>query len=34
MHASMMAYRNDSLPWTQVAELNFDSFMARMRTKT
>jgi TRAP-type mannitol/chloroaromatic compound transport system substrate-binding protein len=34
MHASMMAFRNDSLPWTQVAELSFDSFMARMRAKS
>jgi TRAP-type mannitol/chloroaromatic compound transport system substrate-binding protein len=34
MHASMMAYRNDALPWFQVAELSFDSFMMRMRTKT
>ncbi|WP_430648159.1 hypothetical protein [Bradyrhizobium rifense] len=33
-HASMMAFKNDSLPWTQVAELSYDSFMARMRTKT
>jgi hypothetical protein len=30
----MMAFRNDSLPWAQVAELSYDSFMARMRTKT
>jgi hypothetical protein len=29
-----MAYRNDALPWFQVAELSFDSFMMRMRTKT
>jgi TRAP-type mannitol/chloroaromatic compound transport system substrate-binding protein len=34
MYASMMAYKNDSLPWMQVAELSYDSFMARMRTKT
>jgi TRAP-type mannitol/chloroaromatic compound transport system substrate-binding protein len=34
MHASMTAFKNDSLPWTQVAELSYDSFMARMRTKT
>jgi TRAP-type mannitol/chloroaromatic compound transport system substrate-binding protein len=34
LHASMMAFKNDSLPWTQVAELSYDSFMARMRTKT
>ncbi|MEH2490961.1 hypothetical protein [Bradyrhizobium sp. AZCC 2230] len=34
VHASMMPYKDDSLPWTQVAELSYDSFMARMRTKT
>jgi TRAP-type mannitol/chloroaromatic compound transport system substrate-binding protein len=34
MHASMMAFKNDSLPWMQVAELSYDGFMARMRTKT
>ena len=34
MHASMMAFRTESLPWMQVAELSFDSFMMRMRTRT
>ena len=34
MYASMTAFQNDSLPWTQVAELSYDSFMARMRTRT
>jgi TRAP-type mannitol/chloroaromatic compound transport system substrate-binding protein len=34
MYASMMAYRTEALPWFQVAELSFDSFMMRMRTKT
>jgi TRAP-type mannitol/chloroaromatic compound transport system substrate-binding protein len=34
MHASLTAYRNDSLMWMQVAELSFDSFMMRMRTRT
>jgi TRAP-type mannitol/chloroaromatic compound transport system substrate-binding protein len=34
LYASLMAYRNDSLAWMQVAELSFDSFMMRMRTRT
>jgi len=34
MYASMTAYRGEALPWFQVAELSFDSFMMRMRTKT
>ena len=34
MYASLTAYRNDSLMWMQVAELSFDSFMMRMRTRT
>jgi TRAP-type mannitol/chloroaromatic compound transport system substrate-binding protein len=33
MHASLSNYRNESLAWMQVAELSFDSFMMRMRTK-
>ncbi|MFB9269002.1 hypothetical protein ACFFWD_38815 [Bradyrhizobium erythrophlei] len=28
------SYRNESLAWMQVAELSFDSFMMRMRTRT
>jgi len=34
MYSSLTAYRNESLPWMQVAELSFDSFMMRMRTRT
>ena len=34
MYASLTAYRADSLAWMQVAELSFDSFMMRMRTRT
>jgi TRAP-type mannitol/chloroaromatic compound transport system substrate-binding protein len=34
MYSSLIAYRNDSLMWMQVAELSFDSFMMRMRTRT
>ena len=34
MYASLTAYRSDSLVWMQVAELSFDSFMMRMRTRT
>ena len=33
MHASLAAYRSESLAWMQVAELSFDSFMMRMRTR-
>jgi TRAP-type mannitol/chloroaromatic compound transport system substrate-binding protein len=34
MYASLSAFRNDSLAWNQVAELSYDSFMMRMRTRT
>ena len=34
LYASLTAYRNESLAWMQVAELSFDSFMMRMRTRT
>ena len=34
MYSSLSAYRSDSLAWMQVAELSFDSFMMRMRTRT
>src|ERR1700694_3485136 len=34
MYSSLAAYRNESLAWMQVAELSFDSFMMRMRTRT
>ncbi len=30
---SYTAYRNEQLPWWQVAELSFDSFMVRMRAR-
>ena len=29
-----LAFRSDSYQWMQVAELGFDSFMMRMRTRT
>jgi TRAP-type mannitol/chloroaromatic compound transport system substrate-binding protein len=31
---SLTAFRGDSYQWLQVAELGFDSFMMRMRTRT
>jgi TRAP-type mannitol/chloroaromatic compound transport system substrate-binding protein len=31
---SLTAYRSDSYQWLQVAELAYDSFMMRMRTRT
>ncbi len=31
---SLTAYRSDSYQWLQVAELTYDSFMIRMRTRT
>ncbi|BAT61163.1 alpha-keto acid-binding periplasmic protein TakP precursor [Variibacter gotjawalensis] len=34
LHQSMIDYRGDSLAWNQVAELGFDSFMMRMRTRS
>ena len=34
LYDSLVAYRGDSLVWFQVAELSFDSFMMRMRTRT
>jgi TRAP-type mannitol/chloroaromatic compound transport system substrate-binding protein len=34
MYPSLLAYRNESLAWMQVAELSYDSFMMRMRTRT
>ncbi len=33
LYSSLLAYRSDSLVWMQVAELSFDSFMMRMRTR-
>jgi TRAP-type mannitol/chloroaromatic compound transport system substrate-binding protein len=34
MYTSLSAFRADSLAWMQVAELSYDSFMMRMRTRT
>ena len=34
LHDSLVAFRGDSLAWNQVAELGFDSFMMRQRTRT
>jgi TRAP-type mannitol/chloroaromatic compound transport system substrate-binding protein len=34
LYSSLSAFRTDSLLWMQVAELSFDSFMMRMRTRT
>ena len=34
LYDSLVAFRGDSYQWMQVAELGFDSFMMRMRTRT
>ena len=34
MYTSLTAFRAESVAWMQVAELSFDSFMMRMRTRT
>jgi TRAP-type mannitol/chloroaromatic compound transport system substrate-binding protein len=34
MYTSLAAFRAESLAWNQVAELSYDSFMMRMRTRT
>jgi len=34
LYDSLISFRNDSFAWQQVAELGFDSFMMRMRTRT
>ena len=34
MYSSLSGFRNESLVWMQVAELSFDTFMMRMRTRT
>jgi TRAP-type mannitol/chloroaromatic compound transport system substrate-binding protein len=34
LYDSMLAFRGDSTAWNQVAELGFDAFMMRMRTRT
>ena len=34
LYESLVPYRASSYTWLQVAELGFDSFMMRMRTRT
>ena len=34
LYDSLVTYRADSYAWLQVAELGFDTFMMRMRTRT
>jgi TRAP-type mannitol/chloroaromatic compound transport system substrate-binding protein len=34
LYDSLTGFRGDSYQWQQVAELTFDSFMMRMRTRT
>jgi TRAP-type mannitol/chloroaromatic compound transport system substrate-binding protein len=34
LYESLVPYRNDAYAWLQVAELGFDSFQIRMRTRT
>ena len=34
LYDSLVTFRSDSLVWQQVAELSFDSFMLRMRTRS
>ena len=34
LYDSLLAFRGDSYQWMQVAELGFDAFMIRMRTRT
>ncbi|MFL5049833.1 MAG: ABC transporter substrate-binding protein, partial [Xanthobacteraceae bacterium] len=34
MYDSLVPFRNDSYAWFQVAELGFDSFQMRVRTRT
>jgi len=34
LYDSLLAFRSDSTAWNQVAELGFDTFMMRMRTRT
>jgi TRAP-type mannitol/chloroaromatic compound transport system substrate-binding protein len=34
LYTSLAAFRAESLAWNQVAELSYDSFMMRMRTRT
>jgi TRAP-type mannitol/chloroaromatic compound transport system substrate-binding protein len=34
IYDSLVAFRSDSYLWWQVAEMSFDNFQVRMRTKT
>ena len=34
LYSSLTAFRNESLAWMQVAELSYDSFMMRMRSRS
>ena len=34
MYDSLVPFRNDSYLWMQVAEMGFDNFMVRMRTRS
>jgi TRAP-type mannitol/chloroaromatic compound transport system substrate-binding protein len=34
MYTSLSGFRNESLAWMQVAELSYDTFLMRMRTRT
>jgi TRAP-type mannitol/chloroaromatic compound transport system substrate-binding protein len=34
LYDSLVPFRGDSFAWLQVAELGFDNFMMRMRTRT
>jgi TRAP-type mannitol/chloroaromatic compound transport system substrate-binding protein len=34
LYESLVPYRNDAYAWLQVAELGFDSFQIRARTRT
>ena len=34
MYDSLVPFRSDSYLWTQVAEMGFDNFMVRMRTRS
>jgi TRAP-type mannitol/chloroaromatic compound transport system substrate-binding protein len=34
LYDSLVPFRNDSYTWFQVAELGFDSFQMRQRTRT
>jgi TRAP-type mannitol/chloroaromatic compound transport system substrate-binding protein len=34
LYDSLVPFRGDSYLWQQVAEMGFDTFMVRMRTRT